>query len=217
MSTIRIIAGTLRRRHIKVLDVQDLRPTPERLREALFNSLGQNLQGINVLDVFAGSGAMAFEAYSRGANVLGLEYNKTIFNHLKQTAQQLDIKAGIQFKCINAFNYLPQIQLFDYDVYLFDPPYRLEYMADIFNQLVVLLKKIKNINCLDALNALNASKKIKIYCEHNQSLEELISVFIQNTHNLNVNVTLYKNFKVGQIYAYLLSLEIGLHSATVLK
>ncbi|MGH8732719.1 MAG: RsmD family RNA methyltransferase, partial [Burkholderiales bacterium] len=64
---IRIIAGEYRGRRIAVPDRPGLRPTPDRVRETLFNWLGQSLDGLSCLDLFAGSGALGFEAASRGA------------------------------------------------------------------------------------------------------------------------------------------------------
>lgn len=64
---IRIIGGTWRSRKIRFPDVPGLRPTPDRVRETLFNWLGQNLEGLVCLNLYAGSGALGFESASRGA------------------------------------------------------------------------------------------------------------------------------------------------------
>lgn len=63
----RVIGGAFRRRQLPVLDLPGLRPTPDRVRETLFNWLGQTLYGKRVLDAFAGTGALGIEALSRGA------------------------------------------------------------------------------------------------------------------------------------------------------
>eukprot|EP01137_Pigoraptor_chileana_P013517 Opistho-2@67118 len=74
MSEVRIIGGQWKRSKLPVANKPGLRPTPDRVRETLFNWLGQNLDGWRVLDAFAGSGALGFEAASRGADeVLLLE------------------------------------------------------------------------------------------------------------------------------------------------
>ncbi|MDX1388993.1 MAG: RsmD family RNA methyltransferase, partial [Acidobacteriota bacterium] len=67
MGRIRIIAGELRGRRIEVPEGLGVRPTPDRVREALFSSLGPDLTALRVLDAYAGSGALGFEALSRGA------------------------------------------------------------------------------------------------------------------------------------------------------
>ena len=64
---VRIIGGAWRSRIIRFASREDLRPTPDRVRETLFNWLGQDLDGWHCLDLFAGSGALGFEAASRGA------------------------------------------------------------------------------------------------------------------------------------------------------
>ncbi|NDF70763.1 MAG: 16S rRNA (guanine(966)-N(2))-methyltransferase RsmD, partial [Betaproteobacteria bacterium] len=63
----RIIGGEWRRRRLAIADVEGLRPTPDRVRETLFNWLGQHLDGLRCLDLFAGTGALGLEAASRGA------------------------------------------------------------------------------------------------------------------------------------------------------
>src|SRR3974390_1383438 len=65
--TLRIIGGKYRSRQLRVPSRPGLRPTPDRVRETLFNWLGQDLSGLACLDLFAGSGALGFEAASRGA------------------------------------------------------------------------------------------------------------------------------------------------------
>lgn len=72
-----------RSRQIQVLDQEDLRPSSDRVRETLFNWLGPDLSGLKVIDVFAGSGALGFEAASRSANeVVLIEKDKRIYNQL---------------------------------------------------------------------------------------------------------------------------------------
>jgi len=87
---IRIIGGVWRSRLIKVMDVPGLRPTTDRVRETLFNWLGQNLDGLRCLDVFAGAGALGFEAVSRGASTVTLvERDKTAFANLRVNLSDL--------------------------------------------------------------------------------------------------------------------------------
>ena len=83
---IRIIAGEYRGRRIAVPDRPGLRPTPDRVRETLFNWLGQSLDGLACLDLFAGSGALGFEAASRGAaRVVMVEQDRAAFDALEKT------------------------------------------------------------------------------------------------------------------------------------
>ena len=87
---IRIIGGHWRSRIITFPHRTDLRPTPDRVRETLFNWLGQNLDGIRCLDLFAGSGALGFEAASRGAaQVVMLESDSFVFQALLENREKL--------------------------------------------------------------------------------------------------------------------------------
>ena len=82
---IRIIGGEYRGRRIAVPDRPELRPTPDRVRETLFNWLGQSLEGLACLDLFAGSGALGFEAASRGAaRVVMVEHDRAVFQALRK-------------------------------------------------------------------------------------------------------------------------------------
>src|SRR5882724_10210896 len=94
---VRIIGGEHRGRRIAVADRPGLRPTPDRVRETLFNWLGQRLDGLACLDLFAGSGALGFEAASRGAaRVVMVEKDAALSAHLERTralvgARQVEI------------------------------------------------------------------------------------------------------------------------------
>ncbi|BEI34354.1 16S rRNA (guanine(966)-N(2))-methyltransferase RsmD [Polynucleobacter sp. HIN5] len=88
---IRIIGGVWRSRQIQVLDQQDLRPSSDRVRETLFNWLGPDLSGLKAIDVFAGSGALGFEAASRSVDaVVLIENDKRTYNQLLRQYQLLN-------------------------------------------------------------------------------------------------------------------------------
>ena len=87
---LRIIGGDWKRSKLKVLDKPGLRPTPDRVRETLFNWLGQDLSGWCCIDLFAGTGALGFEAASRGAvNVLVVEQDPALVEQLQRTQTHL--------------------------------------------------------------------------------------------------------------------------------
>ena len=87
---VRIIGGLWKRTKLKVSDKPGLRPTPDRVRETLFNWLGQDLSGWSCLDAFAGTGALGFEAASRGAaNVVLVEADAALVALLQKTKDQL--------------------------------------------------------------------------------------------------------------------------------
>src|SRR5262245_23110429 len=92
MGSIRIIAGRFRGRVLHVPDVTGLRPTGSKVREALFNILGQDLSGRSVLDLYAGTGALGFEAASRGASrVVFVEADRGLAQGLRRSADALGI------------------------------------------------------------------------------------------------------------------------------
>ena len=91
---VRIIGGVWKRATLPVLDRPGLRPTPNRVRETLFNWLGQDLSGWRCVDAFAGSGALGFEAASRGAReVLLVEQDATLVGQLRSLQTRLDASA----------------------------------------------------------------------------------------------------------------------------
>ena len=119
---IRIIGGEWRSRIIEFPDHTGLRPTRDRVRETLFNWLGQHLDGKTCLDLFAGSGALGFEALSRGAtNVTMIEQSPSVAQNLKDNAQRLDASGALILN-VNALDYLRgPAQRFD--IIFLDPPF----------------------------------------------------------------------------------------------
>jgi 16S rRNA (guanine966-N2)-methyltransferase len=130
---IRIIAGEYRGRRIEVPDRPGLRPTPDRVRETLFNWLGQSLHGLACLDLFAGSGALGFEAASRGAaRVVMVEHDRAAFEALKKTRELLRARQ-VELVQDDAFSYLRKKQAFD--VVFLDPPFGQNALPAVFRQL----------------------------------------------------------------------------------
>lgn len=123
MSRIRITGGEWRSRLIQVLDAQGLRPTPDRVRETLFNWLGQDLSGWRCLDLFAGSGVLGIECASRGAaEVVLVERDQGAFARLKQNAALFACeRLGLQRA--DALEFATKSGL-TFDLVLLDPPYR---------------------------------------------------------------------------------------------
>lgn len=101
----------------------DLRPTPDRVRETLFNWLGQRLEGRACLDLFAGSGALGFEAASRGASrVVMVENDRSVFSGLKSTRDRIGA-TRVELVLADAFQYLKTLRE-QFDVVFLDPPFR---------------------------------------------------------------------------------------------
>lgn len=126
MNRIRITGGEWRSRLIQVVDVPGLRPTPDRVRETLFNWLGHDLDGLACLDLFAGSGILGFEAASRGAaRVMFVEQDARALAALKRNAivledARLEIVRGDAVKSLAAL----AGQAGRFDLLFLDPPYR---------------------------------------------------------------------------------------------
>jgi len=90
---VRIIGGRWRRRLLDFPDAAGLRPTPDAVREKLFNWLGQELDGLVCLDLFAGSGALGFEAASRGARqVVMVEQSRHVLDALRASVASLQVR-----------------------------------------------------------------------------------------------------------------------------
>ena len=103
---IKIIGGLYKGKILPVKSAEGLRPTPARVRETIFSWLGSNIENANVLDLFAGSGALGFESLSRGAKKVTLvEMNPQTADSLKSVAQSFN-SDNIEVIKANAINYL---------------------------------------------------------------------------------------------------------------
>ncbi len=132
---LRIIGGEWKRRQLPFASIEGLRPTPDRVRETLFNWLMWDIQNTNVLDVCAGSGALSFEALSRGASqVVMIEPDRTQAKFLTDNLQLLKITSQhAKLKIATAQQALPSLKD-PFDVVFLDPPYSL----NLWEQLAVL-------------------------------------------------------------------------------
>lgn len=124
INTVRIIGGRWRSRILDFPDLAELRPTPDRVRETLFNWLGQDLTGLACLDLFAGSGALGFEALSRGAaSVVMVEKDPKALEALRGNAKKLDA-ANLTIVRGDALEFARSSHS-RFDLVFVDPPYRL--------------------------------------------------------------------------------------------
>lgn len=186
---VRIIGGQFKSRQIQFVSADGLRPTPDRLRETLFNWLMGHLNDANVLDMCAGSGILGFEALSRGAkHVTFIEPNPTQNTQLQRTISQLTL-GDDKVTVINATaqHALTTALPHQFDLVFIDPPYSL----NLWQTLLDLLIKQK---CLQN-NGL-------IYLETNSPLEQVMSSW-QQADQLQI----MKHKKIGQIFAYLMSIK----------
>jgi len=122
---VRIVGGEWRSRWLRFPALPGLRPTPDRLRETLFNWLGQDLTGLTCLDLFAGTGALGLEAASRGAKLVVLvERDPRLLRALEDNIRLLDARA-VQPVRANALEFLAA-DTRAYDVVFLDPPYAMQ-------------------------------------------------------------------------------------------
>jgi 16S rRNA (guanine966-N2)-methyltransferase len=120
---VRIVGGLWRRSLLPVADKPGLRPTPDRVRETLFNWLGQDLSGWRVVDAFAGSGALGFEAASRGAAaVLLLEQDPELVRLLNASRDRLKA-TNLQVQRTDAMGWLKGAAPASAELVLLDPPF----------------------------------------------------------------------------------------------
>jgi 16S rRNA (guanine966-N2)-methyltransferase len=117
---VRITGGALRGRRVPAPPVDHVRPTAERVREAIFSMLGQDLAGQSVVDLCAGSGLLGLEALSRGASTLTLvDRDPRVLAHLRRTVQQL----GLQVELVGGEAERLLRGGRRWDLVLLDPPY----------------------------------------------------------------------------------------------
>lgn len=120
---LRIIGGQWRGRKLPVPDRPGLRPSPDRVRETLFNWLGQDLQGWRCIDVFAGTGALGLEAASRGAaQVLLAERDTVLAGNLRALKEKLGAEA-VQVRQGDGLALLGDCAPASLDLVLLDPPF----------------------------------------------------------------------------------------------
>lgn len=137
---VRLIGGQWRRSKLPVADRPGLRPTPDRVRETLYNWLGQDLGGWHVLDAFAGSGALGFEAASRGAaQVVLLENDKQLVASLRSSQARLKAEQ-MQIVQADALAWMRTATPGRFDLILLDPP----YAADLFETALAAARPLLN-------------------------------------------------------------------------
>ncbi|MFO1205884.1 MAG: 16S rRNA (guanine(966)-N(2))-methyltransferase RsmD [Burkholderiales bacterium] len=140
MSTnrVRIIGGTWRSRLVHFPAIDALRPSPDRVRETLFNWLGQDLTGLSCLDLFAGSGVLGFEAASRGATrVVMVERDRTAVSALRENATRLGAQAVevVQADVLACLRHETR----RFDVVFMDPPFSQDLVPAVLTAVTACL------------------------------------------------------------------------------
>ncbi len=142
--TLRVVGGKYRSRLLRVPARPGLRPTPDRVRETLFNWLGQNLDGLACLDLYAGSGALGFEAASRGAaRVVLVEKDRVAQAELERSkdalgASQVEIVRGDAHAFLRSGDAR-------FDVVFLDPPFRQNDLLAILAELAPRLQPLARV------------------------------------------------------------------------
>lgn len=203
---VRIIGGQYKRRIVSFIDAEGLRPTPDRLRETLFNWLIADLHDAKVLDSCAGSGVLGFEALSRGAaHTTFIEVSPAQVTMLRQSAEQLRLDAS-NYQIIQgtAEQVLTQNQTIQrhFDIVFIDPP----YAEDLWQPILTALIKQSLINT-ETLIYLEADKDLTLQLDQlvasiNESAEPPADI----AQSL-IRFECLKQTKVGQVVAGLYQLS----------
>ncbi|MGD2117115.1 MAG: 16S rRNA (guanine(966)-N(2))-methyltransferase RsmD [Chromatiales bacterium] len=160
---LRIIGGSMRGRILSFPSAKGLRPTADRIRETLFNWLQHDIAGSRCLDLFAGSGALGFEAASRGAGqVVMLDNNPAVIQQLQQNVHLLGLQQQVEVVSAAAMNWLAASQAEPFDVVFLDPPF-----ADAVLQ--------QAVDALHASRLLAPQALLYIERDRNQDLPQLPS------------------------------------------
>jgi len=181
--TIRIIGGKYRGKKLHFPSSEGLRPTPDRVRETVFNWLMHDIRDVRCLDAFAGSGALGFEAHSRGAAyVLMLEQDSNVYSNLAKTALSFN-STDVVVKKIDACKFLQESNE-SFDLVFLDPPFAKDYLPGC-------IERLSNSTLLKAGGLL--------YIESPQEVEMDFAIWqqIKLKHAGQITYGLYKKIKEG--------------------
>ncbi|UDG82532.1 16S rRNA (guanine(966)-N(2))-methyltransferase RsmD [Candidatus Vallotia cooleyia] len=136
---VRLIGGIWKRTRLPVLNLAELRPTPALVRETLFNWLGQKLDGLVCLDLFAGTGALGFEAASRGAQcVIMIERDARAAKQLNAIQKKLDAQT-IKIVQADALRLAARLTPAAFDIVFLDPPFNISLLGRMLTLVLPLV------------------------------------------------------------------------------
>ena len=177
---VRLIGGQWKRSLLPVPDLPGLRPTPDRVRETLFNWLGQDLTGWRCVDAFAGTGALGLEAASRGAQeVLLIERDTKLIAQLRATQARLSATA-VRIEQTEAVSWMTRHRGENFDLVLIDPPFD----AGLFDSAL-------------AAGAGLLSPGGVLYLEADRAFDDAQALAA-------LGLTLHRHLKAGQVHAHLM-------------
>lgn len=132
---LRVIGGRWRGRKLRFAEGRGLRPTPDRVRETLFNWLMPHLPGARCLDLFTGSGALAFEALSRGAaQVVMIDNNARVVSQIRENLSLLE-NVNTELIQADSVKWLKQDATHTFNIVFLDPPYTDKVLPECINLL----------------------------------------------------------------------------------
>jgi 16S rRNA (guanine966-N2)-methyltransferase len=135
---VRVIGGAAKGRRLSTLQTSALRPTPDRVREALFNILGSRIEGAVVLDLFAGTGAIGLEALSRGAHaVVWVERHDAACRLIEKNLRLCALQQHARVRRADVLQALPALKAAAerFDLIFLDPPYQSSLVEETLRQL----------------------------------------------------------------------------------
>jgi 16S rRNA (guanine966-N2)-methyltransferase len=180
--TVRIIGGQWKRTPLTVVSLPGLRPTPDRVRETLFNWIGPSIKGLRCLDLFAGTGALGLEAASRGAaQVTLVEASAVAVQAIEAMVVKLKAQPHVHIVQGTALHAINRLSAQSVDLVFLDPPFGQGWLTKIIPELPPLL----------AQNA-------RIYVEADEPWDKLSNRWPTNAH-----WQLLKAEKAGQVYYHL--------------
>jgi len=151
---VRVISGTAGGRKLRTLKGAETRPTSDRVREALFSSIAELVDGATVLDLYAGSGALGIEALSRGAShATFVERNSAAVKVIEWNLEELGLKPRAAVIQAEAAVFVRGPSVKSYDLVLIDPPYSLGLPSEVLEGLLGHLNQ-------DALVVVEASSRL---------------------------------------------------------
>jgi len=163
---VRIIGGRHKGQNIPISNISGLRPTPARIRETLFNWLMHDIHNLTCLDAFAGSGALGFEAFSRGAaKIVLLESHNTAYKNLEKQATHFH-SSKILIHQQNALEFMKQTACL-FDLIFLDPPFN----TDLLDQAIKAIEE-NNILKQNGLLYVESSSAIALNPKIWQPLKE---------------------------------------------
>lgn len=175
----RIISGTSKGLKLRCLDTDDIRPTTDRVKQSIFNTIQYDISGSKVLDLFAGTGQLGIESLSRGANFCTfVDFSKKSINVVKENLIKSDFLSKSELLNFDFLTFLKSNKKI-YDIIFLDPPYRKGFLN-------LVLDNLSESTCKDSILICEHSKE-EIYPE----IINFIPIYRVKNYG-NITVTIYK-------------------------